>query len=205
MKQWFYTHNGQQQGPVQESDLMAMFTSGKLQADVLVWTEGLSNWTPAREIESLVPSGMTPPPIPAPRSAPPLPGALNAPYQKSAHDNQEISGFGWYLDAWRQYGVAQGRSRRKAYWMFYLFDTIFTIVASIADTMLFNTAFEDWGPLCIIYTLATIVPFVNVSIRRMHDTGHSGWWILFPIVNLVFLCTDSKPGDNKYGPNPKGR
>lgn len=37
----------------------------------------------------------------------------------------------------------------------------------------------------------------------MHDSGHSGWWIILPIVNLVFLCLDSEAGENEYGPNPK--
>jgi uncharacterized membrane protein YhaH (DUF805 family) len=55
----------------------------------------------------------------------------------------------------------------------------------------------------LIYSLAVLVPGIAVAIRRMHDTGRSGWWILCPIVNFVFLCFDSQPNDNEYGPNPK--
>ncbi len=102
----------------------------------------------------------------------------------------------WYIDALKKYGVFAGRSRRKAFWMFVLFDAIFTVVASILDG-------GEGGVFSSLYSLATLVPYVAVSVRRMHDTGHCGWWIIVPIVNLVFLCSDSQPGENKYGPNPK--
>ena len=105
----------------------------------------------------------------------------------------------WYIDALKNYAVFSGRSRRKAFWMFWLFDTIFTIIAMGIDEKMGSKA----GVLVLIYTLATIIPYIAVSIRRMHDTGHSGWWILFPVVNLFFLCRDSQLGENKYGPNPK--
>ncbi|MEO0970269.1 MAG: DUF805 domain-containing protein [Cyanobacteria bacterium J06639_18] len=106
----------------------------------------------------------------------------------------------WYIDALKKYGVFSGRSRRKAYWMFWLFDVIFTILFSVIDQIIGN----EVEILSTLYTLATIIPSLAVAVRRIHDTGHSGWWILFPIVNLVFLCTDSQPESNKYGPNPKG-
>jgi uncharacterized membrane protein YhaH (DUF805 family) len=54
-----------------------------------------------------------------------------------------------------------------------------------------------------IYPVAIIVPSVAVAIRRMHDTGRRGWWILLPIANIVFLCLDGQPGPNQYGPDPK--
>jgi len=54
-----------------------------------------------------------------------------------------------------------------------------------------------------IYSLAILIPATAVSVRRMHDLGRSGWWILVPVVNLVFMFLDSQSGDNEYGPNPK--
>ncbi len=61
-----------------------------------------------------------------------------------------------------------------------------------------------------LYSLAVLVPSIAVTVRRLHDTGRSGWWILIgliPIVGtiilIVFLVQDSKPGSNEYGPNPK--
>ena len=67
------------------------------------------------------------------------------------------------------------------------------------------------GILQLIYGLAVLLPALGVSVRRLHDIGKSGWWlflglvpIIGPIVLLVFVCLDGKPGSNEYGPNPKG-
>lgn len=57
--------------------------------------------------------------------------------------------------------------------------------------------------LSTIYSLAVIVPSIAVGVRRMHDVGKSGWFILIPIYNLILALTDSNPGENEYGPNPK--
>ena len=54
-----------------------------------------------------------------------------------------------------------------------------------------------------IYSLALLLPGICVAIRRMHDVGKSGWFILIPFYNLYLLCTESEKGVNKYGPNPK--
>ena len=61
------------------------------------------------------------------------------------------------------------------------------------------------------YLLATYVPSIAVAVRRLHDTNRSGWWYLFmfvPIIGIIMLmidfAEDSHPGDNRYGPNPKG-
>ena len=70
------------------------------------------------------------------------------------------------------------------------------------------TAFAFLGT---IYNLAVLIPGFAVLFRRLHDTGRSGWWWLIAfipligiIVLLVFCCLDSQPGENQYGPNPKG-
>lgn len=67
------------------------------------------------------------------------------------------------------------------------------------------------GLLGSVYTLAILLPGIGVSIRRLHDTGRSGWWMLVgfvPLIGvlvlLVFMAQDSKPGQNQYGANPKG-
>ncbi|TJY41720.1 DUF805 domain-containing protein [Cohnella pontilimi] len=61
-----------------------------------------------------------------------------------------------------------------------------------------------------LYALAILLPSLAVSVRRLHDTGRSGWWLLIglipligAIILLVFTCQDSQPGDNRYGPNPR--
>lgn len=117
----------------------------------------------------------------------------------------------WYLEVLKKYAVFSGRARRKEYWMFILFNIIFGILASLLDNKL-GTELGDfgYGLIYIIYSLAVFIPGLAVMVRRLHDTGRGGIWILIgfiPIIGwiwlLVLLVTDSQPGDNVYGPNPK--
>ncbi len=117
----------------------------------------------------------------------------------------------WYLQVLRKYADFKGRARRKEYWMFVLFNFIFSIFAMILDNIL-GTAMEGvgYGLFYILYALAVFIPSLAVSVRRLHDVGKSGWMLLvglIPIIGaiwlLVLMVTDSKPGENKYGPNPK--
>jgi uncharacterized membrane protein YhaH (DUF805 family) len=110
----------------------------------------------------------------------------------------------WYLEALKKYAVFSGRSRRKEYWFFVLFNFLIGIAFGIVDAVV------GLGFLGLIYGLAVIIPGIAVTIRRLHDTGRSGWWILIgfvPIIGffvmLYFLFQDSEPGANEYGPNPK--
>lgn len=104
-----------------------------------------------------------------------------------------------------KYATFSGRARRSEFWWFYLFAIILYIVAAIIDAAIGNNL------LWIIVALGLIVPSLAVTVRRLHDTGRSGWWILIgiipligAIVLLVFECQDSQPGANNYGPSPKG-
>src|SRR5688572_11436958 len=117
----------------------------------------------------------------------------------------------YYIAALKKYAVFKGRSRRKEYWFFVLFQILFGIVAMLIDGMLGSTiGFLPYGYVYLLYTLATFIPAFAVLVRRLHDTGRSGWWLLIglvplvgAIVLLVFACLDSEPGANKWGPNPK--
>ena len=71
-------------------------------------------------------------------------------------------------------------------------------------------AIQQVSILSGIYGLAVLIPGLAVAVRRLHDTGRSGWWLLIGLVPLigaivliVFMATDGEPGDNAYGPNPK--
>ena len=95
--------------------------------------------------------------------------------------------------------------------MFVLFNVIFSIVAAILDNVL-GLAIKDvgYGPIYILYALAVFIPGLAVSVRRLHDTGKSGWFILLGlipcvggIILLVFVVTAGDVGDNEYGPDPK--
>ena len=103
-----------------------------------------------------------------------------------------------------------GRARRSEFWYFFLFTFLVGVVTTALDAVL-GTGFETGGG--VINTLGSLVlllPSLAVAVRRMHDTGRSGWWLLIgfiPIVGwilvIVWYCTDTKPGDNQYGPDPK--
>ncbi|MGW4724393.1 DUF805 domain-containing protein [Streptomyces sp. S1] len=110
----------------------------------------------------------------------------------------------WYLDVLKKYAVFSGRARRKEFWMFQLFNIIAVIILSILDSIL------GIQVLSLIYTLAVFLPSLGVSVRRLHDTGRSGWWILIALVPLVggiillvFNCLEGEQQQNAYGPNPK--
>ncbi len=112
----------------------------------------------------------------------------------------------WYIKVLSNYANFSGRARRKEYWMFFLFNFVIALVIGfitgfIGGVLQQGTSISNVA--AVIYNLAVLLPSLAVAVRRMHDSGRSGWWILLPIVNLVFLCLDSEPGDNKYGPNPK--
>ncbi len=116
----------------------------------------------------------------------------------------------WYIQAWKQFGDFSGRSQRSAYWYFLLFNMVIAFALSFLDGFLGLAGDLGIGPLYGLYFLAVLIPGLAVSIRRLHDTGRTGWWYLMifvpffgAIVLLVFFCQDSQPGDNQYGPNPK--
>ncbi|MGW1543995.1 DUF805 domain-containing protein [Streptomyces sp. NPDC002309] len=110
----------------------------------------------------------------------------------------------WFITALKKYAVFSGRARRKEYWMFFLFYMILAVAAAIIDVLI------NMQIVSLVLALGLFLPSLSITIRRLHDTDRSGWWILIGliplvggIVLLVFACTDGKPGDNKYGPNPK--
>jgi uncharacterized membrane protein YhaH (DUF805 family) len=118
----------------------------------------------------------------------------------------------WYLMVLKKYAQFSGRSRRKELWMFALFNMLICFVLEILGIILRENALgKIILGLLFIYALATLIPGLAVAIRRLHDTGKSGWWLLIcivpfvgPIILLVFYVLDSQPGANQYGPNPKG-
>ena len=118
-------------------------------------------------------------------------------------------GFGEALQSvFSKYATFSGRARRSEYWYFFLFNVIINIVL---NTLYVATNSTIFTALIGLYSLAALVPGLAVSWRRMHDIGKSGAYycfILIPLVGaiilLVWMCKDSYPGINQYGPNPKG-
>lgn len=112
----------------------------------------------------------------------------------------------WYFEVLRKYAVFSGRAQRKEYWMFFLFYIIIAVTISFVGMLIgfeldMGTKLSDFASL--LYNLAILIPSIAVGIRRMHDIGRSGWWLIVPIVGFVFLFFDSQFDENEYGPNPK--
>ena len=111
----------------------------------------------------------------------------------------------WMTMPLKRYTDFAGRSRRKEYWFFVLGVWIVMIALSIIEGLagLSGMVGGAYGPLTALFYLGILVPSIAVAIRRMHDQDRSGWWILFPIVNIVFLFIDGTKGTNRFGPDPK--
>ena len=127
----------------------------------------------------------------------------------------------WYLKVMRDnYANFKGRARRKEYWMYTL---IFTVLLIALMTIMFSVlSFSDetgieTGPgvyltviLVIVFLFAHFIPTIALTVRRLHDTGKSGWWYLIVFVPylgnfviFIFTLIDGDREDNKYGSNPK--
>lgn len=117
----------------------------------------------------------------------------------------------WYLLVLKKYADFNGRARRKEYWMYFLFHIIFCVAAILLDNLLgFAMAGIGYGFIYLFYALALLIPSLAVTVRRLHDTGKSGWMVLISLIPLigsiwllVLMLIDGDPGSNEYGPSPK--
>ena len=112
----------------------------------------------------------------------------------------------WYLKVVKDnYANFEGRARRKEYWMFILFHMIF-VYGILFITGAIAVAIEN--PFIIflthVYLLAVMIPTLAVAVRRMHDVGKSGWYVLIPIYSFILAVTEGEKGPNEYGSDPKG-
>jgi uncharacterized membrane protein YhaH (DUF805 family) len=103
----------------------------------------------------------------------------------------------YYLKVLQNYATFNGRARRSEYWYFVLFNVIISFVLGFVGGMMGSTILSS------IYSLAVLIPGIAVGVRRMHDVGKSGWFVLIPVYGLILACTDGEAGENMYGPNPK--
>jgi uncharacterized membrane protein YhaH (DUF805 family) len=103
----------------------------------------------------------------------------------------------WYLVALKKYAEFRGRSCRREFWTFYLTNIIAGNVLRLTGIAIGSNL-----PVMVFY-LAIWLPLLAVSVRRVRDTGHSGWWVLVPFAILVFGFMPGTPGENAYGPDPK--
>ena len=123
----------------------------------------------------------------------------------------------YYIKVLQQYADFNGRARRKEYWIYNIINSIIGGLLFFLDYLLGTTIdFLDLGEgnslgiLYLVYALFVFIPGLAVAVRRLHDVGKSGWMLLIALIPLigaiwllVLFLTDSNPGENKYGPNPK--
>jgi uncharacterized membrane protein YhaH (DUF805 family) len=103
----------------------------------------------------------------------------------------------YYLKVLQNYANFNGRARRAEYWYFVLFNVIASAIVGFIGGLM------DFQLLGNIYSLAVLLPSIAVAVRRMHDVGKSGWFILIPIYNFILAVTAGDSGENEYGPDPK--
>ncbi|MGP1283533.1 MAG: DUF805 domain-containing protein [Parasphingopyxis sp.] len=158
----------------------------------------------------------------------------------------------WMFLPLRRYAEFGGRSRRMEYWMFFVLQFLIGIVFQVlifavgggamlaaggdpTSLMAVGGALTVILILMLLVSLALLIPGIAVTVRRLHDTNRTGWWILAPlsgyilaflgaamessaisligllavfglgITLLVFMFLDGTPGPNRYGEDPKGR
>ena len=117
----------------------------------------------------------------------------------------------YYIKVLQQYADFNGRARRKEYWIYNIINSIIGGLLFFLDYMLGTTIDGlDLGVLYLVYALFVFIPGLAVAVRRLHDVGKSGWMLLIALIPLigaiwllVLYLTDSNPGENKYGLNPK--
>ena len=110
----------------------------------------------------------------------------------------------WYIKVLENYANFEGRARRMEYWMFVLINFFITIGIGLISGLL---GFGEF--LGTLYGLAIFIPSLAVSVRRLHDSGRTGWWILLflipvlgTIILIIFFCFEGEKGSNQYGPDP---
>jgi uncharacterized membrane protein YhaH (DUF805 family) len=110
----------------------------------------------------------------------------------------------WFLAALKNYAGFDGRARRTEYWMYTLIYVVILVVLEIIGALIKTQIITG------LYVLALLIPSLAVAVRRMHDIGKSGWWILvslIPIIGgiwmIVLAATPGQSGSNQYGPDPK--
>ncbi|MET3984539.1 DUF805 domain-containing protein [Streptomyces sp. PvR034] len=111
----------------------------------------------------------------------------------------------WYTDVLKRYIDFDGRSRRQEYWMFFLCNLAAVLVVAIVDNVI-----GTFPLLYVLYALAVLLPGLGLAVRRLHDTGKSGWWLLIGLIPfvggiwlIVLMATEGHAQPNQYGPNPK--
>jgi uncharacterized membrane protein YhaH (DUF805 family) len=190
--EWYYAVEGASVGPVSEAEFDQLVAAGTVRSDTLVWQEGMEDWLPYGRANS----GTTPMPPRAPM------GERDDPARTDAN-----TFLGALKDGFARYVDFKSRSTRSQFWWWTLWSILISIASGAVDA---SIGAVDAGPVGLVTSLAMFLPSIAVSIRRLHDIGRTGWWLLIwfiPIIGwivlIVFHCTKSVPVPNAWGPEPR--
>lgn len=195
MTEWYYANGGERRGPVDQADFDDLIRRSIIRPETLIWTEGMTDWRPAgEELQGMVPSG-------PPRMA----GETAAEAGVGAYGGARPMGFVEAIrDGFARYVDFKGRAMRSQFWWFYLAWVIGYLVTTALDFAVLGM--PENGAFNGIFFLATFLPLLAVMVRRLHDIGKTGWWVLIcliPIVGsivlIVWFCQKSDQGHNKWG------
>lgn len=110
----------------------------------------------------------------------------------------------WYVDAWKRYAQFSGRASLKAFWLFFLVNCLISVVFVVLEIV-----FQSTWKIEALYSLLVFLPMLSLTVRRLHDTNRSAWWLLVVLVPaigmlvlLVLLALPSEP-DSDFGHYPK--
>lgn len=102
---------------------------------------------------------------------------------------RELNPVQWAVLPLKKYAVFSGRAPRAEYWWFYLA----TMIAQVSLTII-DEALGEWSPLASLFSLAILVPWLAVTVRRLHDTNRSGWWLLSLVMLISFIVAIAVAG-----------
>ncbi len=199
---WYYAEDGAERGPVDQTVFDDLIESGEVGPDTLVWREGMSRWRPARDELPVLGAQSRPPP--------PLGGHMAAGVVAQGDGGPARRGDTTFVacvrQGWTRYAEFRGRSNRAEFWWLSLALVIAGLLVGSADAAIFGGNAMDTGPLGIVWSLATLIPSLAVGIRRLHDTGRTGWWmllVLVPVIGwvilLILFCLPGEPQRNAWG------
>ncbi|MBB3992432.1 uncharacterized membrane protein YhaH (DUF805 family) [Sulfitobacter undariae] len=192
--QWYYAVEGASHGPVSQSEFDNLVATGTIRSDTLVWQEGMEDWLPYGRAGTDAGSPPLTPRAPVSHAQDPASEDANT-FVGALKD-----GFSRYVD----FGT---RSTRSQYWWWTLWTILISLGTGFLDGML---GMGEFGAINALASLVTFLPSIAVAIRRLHDIGRSGWWLLLmfiPIIGwivlIVFYCTPTQEEPNQWGMPPR--
>jgi uncharacterized membrane protein YhaH (DUF805 family) len=191
---WYYVENDARIGPVEATEIERLIGLTTITRDTLVWQDGMQDWMAASQHFSFADAI---PPVnqrgfvqDAPSGGARRPSEMNGGAPPRTFGEAIKVCISKYVDF-------SGRASRSEFWYFILFTLIGSFVTGLIDGILFP--YNELALIDSLFSLLVFLPSIAVSIRRMHDINRVGWWILLPLVNIVFYCLKGHPEPNKYG------